>query len=434
LGPWLAIGASMGLFTAWVEKHLIGAQGAVFSLSPAQHLVLAGRIIWFYAGKLLLPLNLTFSYAHWKIVGTMSWQYLYPAGIVVVGLCLLLLARRKRGPLASFIIFIVMLFPVLGFLNVLPFRYSWVADHFQYLASLGIIVPLSALIAGNAVRIVPAKPIRVSAMVACALLLGTLTFRESAMFRNDETLYRDTLMRNPDSWLAHNNLGSILLESPERLPDAIKEFEMAVRLEPDYPESHFNLGSALSRSGVPGDLAKAIAEYQTAVRIKPDDAEGFNNLGSALSRVPGRLPDAIAAFRTALKINPDYAKAHNNLGKALVGVPGHLSDAISEFQSASRLAPDNAEVHANLGGALAQMPGRLPEAITELEVAVKLNPNLAGVHYNLGTVLSEVPGRLPDAIAEFEIALRIQPDFEPAQYALQESRRSLPATDISHRR
>ncbi|HEY1755437.1 MAG TPA: tetratricopeptide repeat protein [Bryobacteraceae bacterium] len=417
--PWFALAVPMGLFTAWVERTFIGARGAVFDLTLTQRILLAARVVWFYAGKLIWPVNLTFSYPHWKIDPAAWWQYLYSAALLAVAVVLWRIAPRNRGPLAAFLIFGGTLFPVLGFLNVLPFRYAWVADHFQYLASLALIVPAAALVTAGSARVLQGRPSGAAIPVALAAVLGVLTWQQSGMYRDDETLYRETLARNPDSFLAHNNLGSILVRKPDRLPDAIAEFEAARRIEPGYPEGHFNLGSALAHLS-PDQLPNAIEEYEEALRIKPDYAEAYSNLGNALSHVPGRLNDAIADFQAALRIKPELAEAHMNLGRALAQTPGRLPDAIAEFQAAVRIKPDLAELHYNLGTALSQMPDRSQDAAAEFRTAVRLRPDFAEAHFNLGTLLSQIPGGLPEAISEFEATLAIRPDFEPAQQALRQ--------------
>jgi tetratricopeptide (TPR) repeat protein len=287
--PWFAIGVPAGLFTAWVEKTIIGANGAVFTLTVPQHLLLAGRAIWFYASKLVWPVDLTFSYRRWEIDPSMWWQWLFPAGVLAVGIGLTAAARRNRGPLAGFLIFTGALFPVLGFPNVLPFRYSYVADHFQYLASLGIIVPATAALTAAAQRIKPRKHVLLGLSAVVLVCLAGLSWWQSTMYTDLETLYRRTLTRNSASWLAHNNLGLMLAPVPDRIPEAIAEYQAAIRIEPTYPEAHFNLGSALAHSGMADRLPAAIAEYRTALRLKPDYAEVYNNLGNALSH---RVRDA----------------------------------------------------------------------------------------------------------------------------------------------
>ena len=140
--PWFAVGATAGLVTAWLERRYIHAEGASFALTLVERCLLAGRVIWFYLGKVLWPVNLMFTYPRWKVDPAAAWQYLFPIGVFGLAGGLWLLARRRRGALAGFLLFVGTLFPALGFFNVFPFIYSYVADHFQYLATLGILVPL----------------------------------------------------------------------------------------------------------------------------------------------------------------------------------------------------------------------------------------------------------------------------------------------------
>jgi tetratricopeptide (TPR) repeat protein len=410
--PWFALSAAAGLFTAWVERTYIGARGADFALTWTERLLLAGRAIWFYAGKVMWPAELVFTYPRWKIDAGVWWQYLFPAGVLAAAMGLWLLARRHRSPLAGFLFFTGTLFPVLGFLNVYPFIFSYVADHFQYLASLGIVIPMTSALALGAKRVRLGKPAMVVLPGALLAALGTLTWRQSGIYRDAETLYRATLARNPASWMAHTNLGVALAETPSRLPEAIAEYHAALRLKPDDAQTHTNLGNALAQT--PGRLPEAVAEFRTALRLKPDSVQTHNDLGVVLSQIPGRLPDAIAEFKAALRLKPEYAEAHDNLGVALSQIPGRLPDAIVEFRTALRIKQDYPDARNNLARALAQTPGGLPGAIAEYEAALRANADDADTHNNLGFALAQMPGRLPDAIAEFQAALRIKPDYVDA--------------------
>ena len=416
LVPWFALAAPMGLFTAWVERTYIGASGSEFAMTFLQRILLAGRVIWFYAFKLLLPVDLMFSYPRWRIDPREWWQYLFPIAVAALAIVLAIFARRNRGPLASILIFAGSLFPVLGFFNVLPFRYSFVADHFQYLASLGLLVPLAAVLTTWSRRY-GTRGLAVA--VAIPAVLGGMTLRQSSMYSDDETLYRETLARNPGSWLAHNNLGTILQVKPGGLGEAIAEYKTALQLQPQYAQAHFNLASALSLLDDPGRVPEIISEYQAALRINPGYAEAHSNLGGVLSRIPGRMNEAIAEYETALRLDPDSAQTHANLGNVLAQTPGRLPEAIQQFETAVQLNPTMAELRCNLGTALSEA-GRTADAIGEFETAIHLNPQLAEAHFLLGAALAEIPARVNDAAAEFQTALRIRPDFEPAQQALQQ--------------
>jgi protein O-mannosyl-transferase len=453
--PWIALGAAAGLFTAWVERTMIGAQGPAYALTAVQRCLLAGRAMWFYAAKLLWPANLIFSYPRWHIDPAVWWQWLYPAALLFIAIALLVgqargLRRPLRPTLAVLLLFAGTLFPVLGFLNVYPFLFSYVADHFQYLASLALIVPLSSLLISLVTRL--GKPADVVLPAVLLAILGTLTWRQSHIYRDTETLYRATLIRNPASWMAHNNLGIALLDKPGhlaeaqaefraalelnpndaaahnnlgnalarvpgRLPEAIREFEIAIRLEPRLAQAHQNLGNALARN--PKHLEDGIAQLKIAIQLKPDDPQIRNDLGVMLLPASGRLSDAITEFQDALKISPDNAQFRTNLGNALAQIPGRLPEAVAQFQAILRSEPDNAQAHNSLAIALAKMPGRLPDAIAEFQAALRSEPNFAEAHNNLGRALSQIPGRLPEAIAEYQAALKIKPDYAQARANLE---------------
>ncbi len=324
--PWFGIAVPIGLFTAWVERQYIGAQGVEFALSFRQRVLLAGRALWFYAAKVVWPVDLVFSYPRWKLDPAAWWQWLFPAGVLVLAV-VLVVAHKTRGPLAAVLLFAGTLFPALGFVNVYPFRYSYVADHFEYLAMLGLVMPLAAVIG--------ALNLRMAASIVLAALLGIFTFRQSANYTDAETLYQATESRNPDSWLAHNNLGVM----PGRVSEAIAEYQEAIRIEPDYTEAHNNLGRALSH--IPGRMDDAAAEFRTAIRLRPGMAQGHLGLGNALAQSGGHLlEDAAVEYRAVLKIDPDSTEAHFNLGNVLAQMPGGVPDATAEYQAALRIRPD----------------------------------------------------------------------------------------------
>jgi tetratricopeptide (TPR) repeat protein len=420
LAPWFALGASAGLFTAWVEStpRLIGAQGAQYALTLSQRLLLAGRVPWFYAWKVLWPANLMFVYPHWMIDAGEPLQYLFPLGLAALAVALGLLARKSRGPLAGFLFFAGTLFPVLGFLNVYPFRYSYVADHFQYLAVLGIVVPAACGLTVLAERVSPRKIIAIGVPALLLTTLGAATYQQSGMYRDYETLFRETLARNPGSSFLHSNLGVILMSSG-REREAAGQFEAAVRLTPDDPDYHVNLGLALAQ--MPGRMADAIAQYETALRTDPHLAAAHLNLGLALTSMPGRLPDAIAEYRkaiaeyqTVLRNEPDLWEAHFNLGLAYAQIAGREADAIAEYRTALGMKPDSALAHFHLGNTFQKMR-RLPDAIAEYQASLSLDPGVPEVHYELAYALAQIPGRVTEAIAECQKMLLLKPGDEPGR-------------------
>lgn len=403
LVPFFALSAVAAGWTIWEQKVHSGAEGVEWSQTWPERLVIAGRVIWFYLGKLAWPEALIFIYPRWQIDAGNVFAF---APLVAALVLLAVLWWRREGALRGWFFaatfFGALVFPVLGFFSVYFFRYSFVGDHFQYLASMG---PLALLGAGLVVTLerAPAALTRLRVVVPAALLiaLGLITWRECGEYRSHESLWRSTLARNPDAAMAWLNLGDTFVKQG-RHRDAILCFRRGLQLKPDDPPAHNDLGCELVVLGQP--LA-AIGFLERALQLKPGYAEAHNNLGNAL-RSAGRVDAAIAHYEQALKFKPDYSEAQNNLGCELIA-KGRLPEAVARFEEAIRLRPEDATAHSNLGNALRNL-GRMPEAIAHYERAIKLRPDFAEAHDNYGLTL-EAAGRVPEALARFTEAARLLP-------------------------
>jgi protein O-mannosyl-transferase len=331
--PFFFLSAAAGLMTRSVENANIGYKAGTLAFSAVDRCLIAGRAFWFQLGKLLWPSNLMFVYPRWEINAGVGWQYLFP--LAVLGLLGILwsLPRWSRAPLAGVLVYISMLLPSLGFLNIYFFFYSFVADHWQYLACLGIIAPCASgivLLAGQLKSWQACVELGTTLLLAGVMFL--LTWQQSRMYTSAETLYRTTIARNPDCWMAYNNLGNILYQA-NRIPEAMDLFKQALRIKP--AATHYSLGNALALTG---RTSEAINQYEQALQINPGYAEARNNLGNALA-LTGRTSEAINQYEQALQINPDYAEAHCNLG-ALLGQMGRISEAIEQVKAALRIKPN----------------------------------------------------------------------------------------------
>jgi tetratricopeptide (TPR) repeat protein len=423
--PWLAVGIAGGLFTAWVERAYIGARGGPFELGLGERTLLAGRVVWFYIGKLAWPAGLSFIYPRWHVVASPAWCAGL-AGVAVLTVVLWRLRRWSAAPLVAFLFFVGSLFPALGFVNVYPFVFSYVADHWQYIPCIGILALGAEGAALAARRVAPTPAGRAASRVLAAAVLATLlalTRRQAALYRDVPTLYSDTLAKNPGCWMAHGNLG-VYLMNQGRADDAIAHLREAIRIKPDYADAHNNLGNALSR--IPGHLGESIAEFDAALSYDPGMAEAHGNLGLVLMRVPGRLAEGVAEMETALRGNEDYpgfAPLHRDLGAALAGIPGRLPDAIREDEAALRLDPGLDAARMNLGIALARA-GRPGEAAPQFEAVLRAHPGEAAAQNDLGNVLS-VLGRGPEAIQHYREALRLNPGSAEVHFNLGRSLRDV---------
>jgi tetratricopeptide (TPR) repeat protein len=405
LVPFLISGIAFGLFTAWIEQRFIGAEGSEFKLSFIDRLLIAGRAFWFYLEKLLWPVNLVLIYPRWNVGEWIWWQYVFPAAAFLTLTALWL--WHRRGTLVALLFFAGTLFPALGFFNAYPFRFSYVADHFQYLASIGPIAFAGAGIATALNSLKKRTPFLGSVICGILLLtLGVLTWRQCAMYSDIETLFRTTIERNPDCWMAYNNLGVAFLQKGQ-VDEAIAHYQKALQIKPDYAEAHSNLGTVLLQKG---QVDEAIAHFQKALQIKPDYAEAYSNLGDVFLQ-KGQVDEAIAHYQKALQIKPDYADTHSNLGNAFLQ-KGQVDEAIAHFQKALQIKPDYAEAYSNLGNAFLQ-EGRVDEAISHYRKALQIKPELSEPHYNLGNAFLQ-KGQVSEAIAHYQKALEIKPDYAEA--------------------
>jgi protein O-mannosyl-transferase len=436
--PFFAIGIASGLFTAWVEKHHVGAVGADWTLTFWERCLIAGRALWFYAAKIIWPVNLTFIYPRWPISTAVWWQWIFPSAAVAVVLVLWFLRNRiGRGPLVAVLFFAGTLVPALGFVNVYPMRYSFVADHFQYLASVGLIALASAAFSRWSSRF-SVFPDRLK--LAILLTLAALTWRQTHIYSNLETLWRDTIAKNPACWMAHNNLGEVLraqgkpdeadhcykaalqikpayaealnnsgylLFDQQRFDEAEALYRKAIEADPDFAPAWSNLGAVLISLQREDD---AMVALRRALELDGNSADALSNLAVALT-VKKQYADAITLCETVIRSHPDHADIHINLGNIYMAM-GRANDAIAQFAEAARLDPLNTKARSDLAGALAAR-GDNARAIQQYSQAVLLSPGDATLHYNLGVLLA-ASHRTPEAVQHFQEAIKLKPDYAEA--------------------
>ncbi len=407
---YLRVALQLRILTPFAENPLMSAGFWTARLTAFK---VIGKYLWLFVWPARLSPD--YSYNAVPLFGWHPAQWEDAKTLIALTVCLgaaLLAVRWYRTPKPLFFFLAFFFVALAPTSNLLVLIGSIMAERFVYLPSIGLAGCVVAAIYALGRQVLRQRPL---AMRAAGIALGIVclacaarTYARNLDWLDEFTLWTSAVDVCPESAKAHYNLGNALSQLPGRLPDAIAQYEAALRIDPGYAQAHANLGLALVNSR--GRLPEAVADYEAALRINPGLVEAHFNLGNALAQLPGRLPDAIAQYEAALRINPDFAAAHENLGNTLSHLPGRLPDAIAEFEAALRLEPDRADVHSNLGLALANSGGRLPEAIAEYQAALRINPDLAETHINLGNALSQLPGRLPDAIAQYEAALRIRPD------------------------
>ncbi|MGA3269108.1 MAG: tetratricopeptide repeat protein, partial [Verrucomicrobiota bacterium] len=415
--PFFGLSVGMGLLTMWWERYHQGTQGTLFAMTWLQRVLVAGHAFWFYLGKLVWPVNLTFSYPRWTIntADVSSYLWLAAAAAALVGVVYFTRRYHGRGVAAALIFFVVTLSPVLGFIMLYTFRFAYVADHYQYVACIGPLALAAAFLESRrqqmaAIFHLPSFPLLSSLFYLLPVVLGVLTWRQCGMYADAETLWRATLAQNPDSWLAHSNLG-VALSAQGKFDEAIQHCERALQLNPDDAEAHCNLGVVLARQG---QLPQAIQQYQQALQINPRFAGACDDWGNALA-AQKKWPEAVQQYERSLALDPAVAGPHYNLAVVLAA-RGKAAEALQQYQKALRLNPDFPEAHNNLGAALAAQ-GKWAEAVQHYRRALQLNPDYAEAHCNLGAALA-TQGNLAEAVQHFDRAVQLKPDYALAHLFL----------------
>jgi tetratricopeptide (TPR) repeat protein len=404
--PFFALSLILGLVTVWYQTHRAIGTDVVRIDGFASRLAVAGYAVWFYLYKALLPINLCFVYPRWSLDPALPASWLPLAALAALFTVLIVCRHRAWGRPALFALgyYVVALLPVLGFINIYFMQYSLVADHWQYFAIIGVI----AIVTAGCSWIVKSAGIPRIGYVLCAALVATLaglTWQQSRVYADAETLYRTTITRNPDCWMAHDNLSAVLLDS--NVEEAMAHAREALRLNPDHAPARNNLGLAMRKLG---RLEEARAQYMEALRINPDYAPAHNNLGYVLQE-SGHIEEAISQYEEALRISRNYPEAHYNLGNALQ-MTGRTEEAVAQYRHTLQLAPDFTAAHYNLGLALQRL-GRQEEAAAEYREALRVNPNLAEAYNNLGLAMQQL-GRIEEALTDYTEAVRLKPGFAVA--------------------
>lgn len=389
LAPMFAIGLAAGLNTALLEAHHVGAKGLEWNWTAWERCLIAGRIAWFYAGKLIWPWPLIFIYPKWQIRGDDWWMW---ASLAAALILLVVLWWRipiwGRGPLVACLIYGGVLFPALGFFNVYPMRYSFVADHFQYLASISLISLFVAVVTSFTQRNrVSVEPLRLGASGLLLLLMAT-TFLRTFDYRDRETLWTATLGDNPNCWMAQYHLAAIRFDQ-RRYSEAADLFQRALQHpQEDGPD----LASIAELHGYLGDC-------YLALRQTPATLEHFRA--------------ALRHFEQQLSLpNADQAELHNNVG-IVYGKLGQLKESRASFERAILIAPDNVGINQNLAELDLRLK-RVDESAARLERVIQLDPQNIRAYYNLAMV-SILRDDRSQALQYLDTALRIQPEFSAAQ-------------------
>jgi len=440
--PFFVISLALGALGTWLEHHHPGP-APMFAADLLSRLDTTGRQVFFFFLLCFFPLHLLPVYPSGLVATPAAADFL--PWLPLIGLLYVSWIKRNtwgRHVLLGLGFFLLNLAPVLVFILAGVTTMIWSMDHLVYLPIIGLIGLVVAGLGWLDGRLSnPARSCVIGIAVILTAFLALECHAYAGIFSDSETLWTYAVQRNPESWMVRANLGEAFFQRG-RIPEAIEQFEAAVKINPLYDNAHYDLGNALSQTG---RIPDAIDQYETVLRLNPTYANAYYDLGNALVR-DHRIPEATDRFEKALQLNPRHAAAHYALGNLLFDAsripeaidhyeqslqidPNHaevryalgnallktnrLAEAMDQYEQAARLNPNDAQALSNLGVVLARM-GRFPEAAEQFEAAIQIDPDDVEARNNLGSVFL-VTGRFPEAIGQYQAALRIKPDFVAAQ-------------------
>jgi tetratricopeptide (TPR) repeat protein len=425
VAPMLVLALVAATVTAFNEKA--SAKETMIALDLPLRPFAAAGALWFYIWKIFVPLHFPGVYSRWDLAGA-NLQFIaalvtLPATTVLVWK----LRRRLPGQVSwALVYYVISLGPMLGLISFNYTQFTFVADHFVYLASIGIFLCVALAVHWLGRRLVGGRyGLPLVTVLACAVLvaLGYRSYHHNqTVWQSGKTFWQYTLKYNPTCWPGHYNLANIYrrewdarrregIRIPERLKQAAEHYGLAAKARTDLHQAHRNRGETLAMLG---DYDGAIESYRTALDQRPRSPGYWSQLAGVYERAK-RLDDAEEAWREAIKLVP--RKVHYGAGLARVlETQQKWEEAQEAWRAIIKLAPTNAPYHAGLARAL---EGRQvwDQAEASWRRAIELKPNDPNLHYRLGRLLN-ARGRLVEAIAEYDQALQFKPNHQAARRGL----------------
>ena len=445
--PFFLVGLGIGLTEISFYQR---RQPLFFDYSAVDRLLISARALWFYVGKLLWPADLAVLYPRWDIdpLAPLGWGYV-AAALTALGLLWRFRSRMGHGPLAGVAFFAVTLAPMLGFVDNIYMTFSFVADRYQYLASLGLIVVFVGCAAHGVDKLSGAW--RYGALTVAGMILvvlGTLTWQQASIYRDDVTFYTHVIALNPVAHDAHLNLGAALL-AQGRKEEALAAALTAVEQRPDSADAYVNVGEVLVglrrfdeaeqylRRGYKLDrrhpmillsLANALDKqeryeealevYDAVLELGPEDIRTHVGRGSVLIRI-GRYADVFEALKPVVALQAEslpserrlHARLHTQLSLAARKL-GRLDEAEKHHRRALDLVPEGPGPMQSLAESLREQ-GLYEEALEWYGLVVELHPWFGMAYAGMGDTLFHAQ-RYAEAADRLERAVPLLADSDPS--------------------
>jgi tetratricopeptide (TPR) repeat protein len=392
--PFFVLSAASCVATILAQRQAIKTMDLLPSTFRLDNALISGVT---YIEQMIWPENLAAYYPYRLDMPT--WQ-IVSAGTLLffVFLCAVLTAWRCPYFLTGWFWYLGMLVPVIGLVQVGGQAH---ADRYTYLPQIGFVLAIVWGIKELTASWHWRRPLLVATSFGLIAALTAVAWQQTSYWRTDESLWEHAIACTSGNYTAHNNLGYVLAAQGLNT-EAVKQYQQALELNPNFSDCANNLGTVYLHQG---QLDKALGYYQQALTINPGFAEVHNNLGILLTK-QGKTTEAFEHYRKAIELKPDRAEFYNNLGN-LLATQGHTAEAVPLYQKAFEVDPDNAKVHYDLAN-IAFVQGQWDEAIKHYQQALKGMPDSVHAHYQLGLAL-ERRGQTAAAMAQLQIVVELDP-------------------------
>jgi len=354
-----------------------------------------------YILKTFWPVDLAVFYPH-PIKSLAGWKVAAALAVLLSITIVVILLRRRRYLLVGWFWYLGTLVPVIGLVQV---GGQAMADRYTYIPLTGIFIMLAWLIGDILSQWKHRQLIAGVAGSAIIVALGAMTFVQVGYWRDTVTLFEHCALATPDNVIVHRYLGTGLAHKGDA-ESALREFEAALRFEPNETRTFYNIGLMLTSLGRTNE---AIGYFNRVLEHKPGDADTCVALASIWT-AKGDTERAVDSYRQGVKYNPEDAVLRGAFGLMLLQL-NRVDEGIMELEQSVRIRADSS-AYCNLGIAWAQK-GQMSRAAEYYTKSIQLEPGNAKAHYNFGNAYftQNMPGK---AIVEYRAAIRAMPDYVKA--------------------
>jgi len=407
--PLLALVAAVSAITFIVQREG-GSMPDAEQLPYDQRFANAAVSYVVYLSQSVWPSGLAIYYPHPR-AGLPAWQVTGSVALLVALSALALRWARTRPYFAvGWFWYLGTLVPMIGIVQMGAHAH---ADRYMYLALVGLAVAVAwrasdlATIHRGAYRYLA---------VASAAVIAGFTFaawQQAKTWRDAETLFTRAIAVTEDNFLAHKNLGDVLLQRGNT-DNAKTHYREALRILPGWPDARIGWADLLMAEGQVGE---ALRQYEAELQRSPNETRAAGRYGLALLRV-SRFADARDQLEHALSEHRGVAELHAGMALASSQL-GDSSRAVRHGREALHLDPTLDSAANNLAWTLATSPdpgARNPEESIQISgqlLSKADSPDPA--HLDTLAAAYAAAGRFPDAIETAERAVTLarekqQPD------------------------